>query len=139
MSTLAPISFTPGSAIKPFTALAALRAGLLDLQTRRECQTKYSSEDFEIVCSHPRSNSPFNLAQALAYSCNDYFAHVGERLSEGTFNASLGGFGFGQRTGIAANEAAGSLPHGQWRVQTALGDDDAVAVAFAYTPRGLRK
>lgn len=121
-------AFPPGSAIKPFTALAALRAGLLDLQTRRQCQTKYSHEDFEIVCSHPRSNSPFSLTQALAYSCNDYFAHVGERLSEGTFNAALGGFGFGERTGVAANEAAGSLPRGEWRVQTALGDDDKFLV-----------
>lgn len=121
-------AFPPGSAIKPFTALAALRAGLLDLQMRRQCQTKYSNEDFEIVCSHPRSNSPFSLTQALAYSCNDYFAHIGERLSEGTFNAALGGFGFGQRTGIAASEAAGSLPHGQWRVQTALGDDEKFLV-----------
>ncbi len=121
-------AFPPGSAIKPFTALAALRAGLLDLQTRRQCQTKYSNEDFEIVCSHPRSNSPFNLTQALAYSCNDYFAHVGERLSEGTFTATLSGVGFGQRTGIAASEAAGSLPRGEWRVQTALGDDDKFLV-----------
>ncbi len=121
-------AFPPGSAIKPFTALAALRTGLLDLQTRRQCQTKYSSEDFEIVCSHPRSNSPFNLTQALAYSCNDYFAHVGERLSEGTFTVTLSGFGFGQRTGVAASEATGSLPRGQWRIQAALGDDEKFLV-----------
>ncbi|MGE0884167.1 MAG: SpoIID/LytB domain-containing protein [Blastocatellales bacterium] len=117
-------AFPPGSAIKPFTALAALRAGLLDLETRRQCQTKYARAGFEIVCSHPRSKTPFNLTQALAYSCNDYFAHVGERLSEGTFNATIAGFGFGERTGISASEVSGSLPHGEWRVQAALGDDD---------------
>ncbi len=121
-------TFPPGSAIKPFTALAALRAGLLNLETRRQCQTKYARSDFEIICSHPRSNSPFNLTQALAYSCNDYFAHVGERLSEGSFNATLGGFGFGERTGVRANEAAGTLSRGEWRVQTALGDDDKLLV-----------
>ncbi|MFN0109124.1 MAG: SpoIID/LytB domain-containing protein [Blastocatellia bacterium] len=121
-------AFPPGSAIKPFTALAALRAGLLDLQTQRQCQTKYARENFEIICSHPRSQSPFNLTQALAYSCNDYFARVGERLSEGTFNATLASLGFGQRTGVLANEAAGSLPRGEWRVQTALGDDDRFLV-----------
>lgn len=131
-------AFPPGSAIKPFTALAALRAGLLDLETRRQCQTKYARAGFEIVCSHPRSKTPFNLTQALAYSCNDYFAHVGERLSEGTFNATLAGFGFGERTGISASENGGSLPHGEWRVQTALGDDDKFLVTpiqlmMAYT------
>ncbi len=117
-------AFPPGSAIKPFTALAALRAGLLDLDTRRQCQTKYARAGFEIVCSHPRSKTPFNLIQALAYSCNDYFAHVGERLSEGTFNATLTGFGFGERTGISTSEISGNLPRGEWRVQAALGDDD---------------
>ena len=131
-------AFPPGSAIKPFTALAALRAGILDLQTRRQCQTKYTNENFEIVCSHPRSKSPFSLPQAVAYSCNDYFAHVGERLSEGSFIAAINGFGFGQRTGVIANEASGSLPRGEWRVQMALGDDDRflvtpVQLLMAYT------
>jgi stage II sporulation protein D len=121
-------AYPPGSAIKPFTALAALRARLLEVETRRQCQTRYAREGFEIICSHPRSNVPFNLSQALAYSCNDYFAHVGERLSEGTFNATLSGFGFGERTGVAAVEAAGKLPRGDWRVQSALGDDDQFLV-----------
>ncbi|MEO6727043.1 MAG: penicillin-binding transpeptidase domain-containing protein, partial [Blastocatellia bacterium] len=121
-------AFPPGSAIKPFTALAALRAGVLDLETKRQCQTTYAQGDFQIVCSHPRSNSPFNLTLALAYSCNNYFAHVGERLSEGTFNATLKSFGFGQRTGVAANESAGNLSRGEWHVRTALGDDDKLLV-----------
>ncbi|MDQ3009698.1 MAG: penicillin-binding transpeptidase domain-containing protein, partial [Acidobacteriota bacterium] len=120
--------FPPGSAIKPFTILAALRSGVLDPEMKRQCQTTYARGDFQIVCSHPRSNSPFNLTQALAYSCNDYFAHVGERLSEGTFNATLKSFGFGQRTGVAANESAGSLSRGEWHVRTALGDDDKLLV-----------
>ncbi len=121
-------TFPPGSAIKPFTALAALRAGLLEPETKRQCQSTYAQGDFQIICSHPRSNTPFNLTQALAYSCNDYFAHVGERLSEGTFNATLKSFGFGQRTGAAANESAGSLSRGEWHVRTALGDDDKLLV-----------
>src|SRR5262245_58618897 len=62
-------TFPPGSAIKPFTALAALRGGLIDREFRRRCRTRYARDDFEIVCSHPVSNSPFGLSQALAYSC----------------------------------------------------------------------
>jgi penicillin-binding protein 2 len=89
-------TFPPGSAIKPFTALAALRAGLVSREFRHQCQKRYARDDFEIVCSHPASNSPFSLSQALAYSCNDFFARVGERLSEGSFNSTLNGFGFGE-------------------------------------------
>jgi SpoIID/LytB domain protein len=121
-------AFPPGSAIKPFTAITAMRAGVLDRETRRLCRTRYEREDFAIVCSHPRSPSPFDLAKALAYSCNDYFAQVGERLSEGTFNAALNSFGFGSRTGVSANEAPGSLPRGEWQVRSALGESDGLLV-----------
>src|SRR5262249_44665081 len=93
-------SYPPGSAIKPFTALAAMRIGALDRESKHQCRTRYAHDGFEIACSHPRSTTPFNLPQALAYSCNDYFGHVGERLSEGMFNSMLSGFGFGARTGV---------------------------------------
>ncbi|MDX2031821.1 MAG: SpoIID/LytB domain-containing protein [Blastocatellia bacterium] len=121
-------AWPPGSAIKPFTSLAALRGGLVDRQTSRLCETRYAREGFEIVCSHPRSKTPFNLSQALAWSCNDYFAHLAERLSEGSFNAALSGFGFGARTGVSAAESPGALARGEWRVETALGESPRLLV-----------
>lgn len=121
-------TYPPGSAIKPFTALAALRAGTLERDSKHRCRRRYARDGYEILCSHPVSASPLDLAQALAYSCNDYFANVGERLSEGVFNATLSGFGFGERTGVSAAEAAGELPRGDWSVQAALGDSDRLLV-----------
>ncbi len=121
-------TFPPGSAIKPFTALAALRAGLIDRGFRHQCRTRYAGDGFEIVCSHPVSNSPFNLPQALAYSCNNFFARVGERLSEGAFNSTLAAFGFGEKTGVNANESSGQLPRGEWSVRSALGESDQLLV-----------
>jgi SpoIID/LytB domain protein len=138
-------TYPPGSAIKPFTALAALRAGTLERDSKHKCRTRYARDGYEIVCTHPVSAAPFNLAQALAYSCNDYFANVGERLSEGAFNATLSGFGFGARTGVSAAEAAGELPRGDWSVQAALGDSDRLlatpiqlATAYAALVNGGR-
>src|SRR5262245_2963095 len=121
-------TFPPGSAIKPFTALSALRGGLIDRELRHQCRTRYSHNDFEIVCSHPVSKSPFSLSQALAYSCNDFFARVGERLSEGAFNSTLSAFGFGEKTGVNANESPGELPRGEWGVRDALGESDHLLV-----------
>src|SRR5262245_38642387 len=121
-------AFPPGSAIKPFTALAALRAGLIDRELRHQCRTRYSHNGFEIVCSHPVSKSPFSLSQALAYSCNDFFARVGERLNEGAFNSTLSAFGFGEKTGVNANESSGELPRGDWGVREALGESDHLLV-----------
>ena len=121
-------TFPPGSAVKPFTALAALRMGLLEPESKRLCNGHYVHEDFELICSHPKSRTPFNLAQALSYSCNYYFGHVGERLSAGAFNATLSGFGFGARTGVDANESAGVLPRGEWHVRDAVGEGDQLLV-----------
>jgi SpoIID/LytB domain protein len=121
-------TYPPGSAIKPFTMLAALRAGTVSREFRHQCRTRYARDDFEIVCSHPVSKSPFSLSQALAYSCNDFFARVGERLSEGSFNSTLGSFGFGEKTGVNANESAGELPRGEWSAREALGESDHLLV-----------
>src|SRR5262245_38422093 len=121
-------TFPPGSAIKPFTALAALRAGIVNREFRHQCRTRYDRDDFELVCSHLISNSPFSLSQALAYSCNDFFARVGERLSEGAFNSTLGAFGFGEKTGVNANESSGELPRGEWGARDALGESDHLLV-----------
>src|SRR5262245_22314030 len=121
-------TFPPGSAIKPFTALAALRAGLVNREYHHRCRTRYVHDDFEIVCSHPVSNSPFGLSQALAYSCNDFFARLSERLSEGAFNSTLGAFGFGEKTGVNANESRGELPRGEWGARDALGESDHLLV-----------
>src|SRR5215468_5231687 len=44
-------TFPPGSAIKPFTALAALREGVVSREFRHQCRTRYAGDGFEIVCS----------------------------------------------------------------------------------------
>src|SRR5439155_15098718 len=48
-------TFPPGSVIKPFTALTALRAGLVNADSRTLCGEHYVRSGFEIVCSHPKS------------------------------------------------------------------------------------
>ena len=75
-------SFPPGSTLKPFTALAALRAGLIDEEQRTLCHEKYFHGAVSITCSHPLDLPPFNPTEAIAYSCNYYFGKLGERLSE---------------------------------------------------------
>ncbi len=118
-------AFAPGSTIKPFTTLAALRAGMIEKDSRMLCREQFSHQDFKTVCSHPRNLPPIELAEALAYSCNYYFGKLGEQLRESAFNSTLAEFGFGQPTKInrtGAREAAGKLPHGQWRSEAALGE-----------------
>jgi stage II sporulation protein D len=115
----------PGSTIKPFTALAALRSGLIDEDSHTLCREKYSHEGFQTVCSHPRDLAPLNPTEAIAYSCNYYFGKVGERLDETSFDSTLDEFGFGKSSGInAAHEGQGKLPRSGWHSQNAIGESD---------------
>jgi SpoIID/LytB domain protein len=120
-------AFPPGSSIKTFTALTAMRLGVIDKEWRVLCPGRYTRNGVNIVCSHPKSKSPFSLAQALAYSCNFYFASVAERLSASAFTLTLAQFGFGERTGVnSSGESAGSIRAGEWRIQDALGEGEGL-------------
>jgi SpoIID/LytB domain protein len=99
----------PGSAIKPFTALAALRAGLIDENSRTVCPGRFTGLSFSLPCVHADHLPPFNPAQAIAYSCNYYFATLGQRLGRDRLITTLREFDFGQRSGISDREAAGIL------------------------------
>jgi len=97
----------PGSAIKPFTALAALRAGLIDQDSRTVCPGRFTGLSFSLPCVHADHLPPFNPAQAIAYSCNYYFATLGQRLGRDQLVATLREFDFGEPTGVADSESPG--------------------------------
>ena len=91
------------------------------------CPGRYTRNGVDLVCSHPKSRTPFNVAQALAYSCNFFFAAVAERLSASSFTSTLAQFGFGERTGVnASGESAGSVRAGEWRIKDALGEGEGL-------------
>jgi SpoIID/LytB domain protein len=99
----------PGSSIKPFTTLAALRAGLVDENSRTTCPGRFTGLSFSLPCVHADHLPPFTPSQAIAYSCNYYFATVGQRLGRENLTGTLRQFGFGQPSGFAESEAAGVI------------------------------
>src|ERR1044072_6394415 len=112
----------PGSAIKPFTMLAALRAGVLEEETRAFCRGRYEREGFRVACSHPRYRNAFGPVQALANSCNYFFARTAEALDGEQLARTLREFGFGAQTrGGGDSEAAGGLPRPAARGPRTLG------------------
>src|SRR5206468_6722967 len=118
-------SYAPGSTIKPFTALAALRAGLIDKNSKALCRKHYSRQGFETVCAHPRDLPPFDPSAAIAYSCNYYFGRLGEHLNEELLSDVLNSFGFGKRTLInGGTDDEGQLLRGKVDPRNALGEGD---------------
>src|SRR5947209_12755986 len=122
----------PGSAIKPFTMLTALRAGTLDEESRSFCRGHYEHEGFRVTCSHPRYKTAFGPAQALANSCNYFFARTAEALDGDLYARTLRGFGFGAQTrGGGDSESAGQLPRATPGVPEMLGDSEQLRVTPA--------
>jgi len=117
-------AYAPGSTIKPFTALAALRAGLIDKDSRALCHEHYSRSGFATVCAHPRDLPPFDPSQAIAYSCNYYFGRLGERLDEKLLSDTLGSFGFGKQVMSNHEDRDGQLLRGKSDPRNALGEGD---------------
>ena len=97
----------PGSSIKPFTTLAALRAGLIEEGSRTVCPGRFTGLSFSLPCVHANHLPPFNPSQAIAHSCNYYFATLGQRLGPDKLSQTLRQFGFGQPSGLNSSEAAG--------------------------------
>lgn len=120
----------PGSTIKPFTALAVLRAGIIKHNFRVTCRGKYKADDVVDSCAHPQVIPPLDTADALAYSCNYYFASLGERLDNADGVVTLlRDFGFGQTAGVnAEHEAPGSLAASKWQLQSAVGEGEFLQV-----------
>src|SRR5438105_6633779 len=55
----------PGSTIKSFTALAALRAGLIDQNSRSTCPGRFTGKDFSLACVHADHLPPFTPSEAI--------------------------------------------------------------------------
>ena len=124
-------AFPPGSAVKPFTLLTALDEGVVSQESRLSCRKHYTREGVEFTCSHPVLNPPLGPRQALAYSCNYFFARLAERVRRDDLIATLSSFGFGTRPAQDTNSAApagGHLPRGRWRFDTALGEGAGLLV-----------
>ena len=98
----------PGSAFKPFTLLALLQAGKLSTTESLVCRRTLHVGTHDLSCSHPQTGA-LQAVSALAYSCNDFFATFGLRLSAAELQAAFTNAGFGSPSGFASDEAIGLI------------------------------
>lgn len=71
----------PGSVLKPFFLMETVRHELIYPQTRVMCHRALRIAGRNVDCTHPQSEVVFDAEQALAYSCNCYFAELAKRLT----------------------------------------------------------
>lgn len=108
--------FEPGSAMKVFTAAAALESGTLGPGSLINCENgRYRTGGHVINDTHPHEN--LTLAEVVKFSSNIGAAKVVEKIGAETLYKTLRDFGFGRKTGIdCPGETAGRLRHySRWR------------------------
>lgn len=87
---LKSVSAPPGSAVKPFTLKALLRGG----DTSALCRRTLSIDGQRLDCSHPPVSEPLTAADALALSCNSWFAAMASKLPPELLWRELNAAGF---------------------------------------------
>ncbi len=87
----------PGSILKPLFLAAALdRREVLPQTTvfcRRNLRIVDGVHDYNLPCTHPQSEVAFSAQDALAYSCNQYFAALADRIPTPQLAAILQHYG----------------------------------------------
>jgi len=119
--------YTPGSAFKMVTAMAALYNGIISEHTAIFCGghfTTIADPDWQPRCMG--RHGYISLRDALAFSCNVYFFQLADWLRLAPMAEFAEHFGLGSLTGIGFGEVAGqrstwetNLAHNQfWGVDT---------------------
>lgn len=115
----------PGSTVKPFVLMALLESGKLNASQRLLCRRPLRIGGVRMDCMHPASVADLNAEEAIAYSCNSYFAEAATRLSDAELVQALRRAGLDSPSGLVKEEASGriEMPRDRDMLQLeALGD-----------------
>jgi cell division protein FtsI/penicillin-binding protein 2 len=98
---------TPGSTVKPFVLMALLRSQRLRPDETFFCPRTLRIAGRRMDCTHPEVAAPLDAEQALAYSCNSYFAAMAGRIGAEELASELRRAGFDSPSGLWSHEVAG--------------------------------
>ena len=101
----------PGSTIKPFLLLALLHSGHFDPQATMFCRRNLMLSGHSMNCTHPEAATSLNAIEALAYSCNSYFAAAVSHLDAKDLQQEFEQVGLTSLTHLAPKEATGTIAH----------------------------
>ena len=109
-------TYSPGSTMKPCTAVAALESGIIEPGTRILTRGRFTSsyfKDYQPRCwihrQYGGTHGRINVSEALYHSCNYFFYQMGDMMGTTKLNEYAAGFGLGQPTGIELGEETGFL------------------------------
>ena len=113
--------YAPGSIFKIVTAYAGLDQGIINSQTKHNCNGEFffkgRIEPFK--CWKEGGHGRVDLIDAVMGSCNIYFYNTGIGAGVDMIHKYANLFGLGQITGVGLqNEKEGSIPNSEWKKKT---------------------
>jgi penicillin-binding protein 2 len=136
--------YPPASTFKLVTAAAALRHGIVGMNTRMPiaCTGGLNYGGRYTRCWRPQGHGSLTLPGAIQHSCNVYFYQVGIRLGLAELAREGTRLGLARRTGIdLPNENAGIFPDGvEWyqrRFNSPAMPTDVLYLAIGQGPNSM--
>ncbi len=114
-------AYPPGSTVKPFYALAALKYNVMTPDKTIFCPGHFSLPGSRHLYRDwkPRGHGTIAMRHAIAQSCDVYFYTVAEKLGIDHMHEFMSAFGFGEVTGIdIPGEKPGLMPSVEWKRRT---------------------
>jgi len=111
-------AYPPGSTVKPFFALAALKYGVMTPDQTIFCPGHFSlpGSSHQFRDWKPKGHGTVSMRHAIQQSCDVYFYTVANRLGIDRMHDFMATFGFGELTGIdIPGEKPGLMPSTEWK------------------------
>ena len=111
-------AYPPGSTVKPFYALAALKYGVMTSEQTLFCPGHFSLPGSRNVFRDwkPKGHGVLAMRHAIMQSCDVYFYTVASKLGIDRMHDFMSIFGFGEITGIdIPGEKPGLMPSTDWK------------------------
>jgi len=131
--------FMPGSTYKPIVALAALEEKIITAEKKIYCPGYFRIGKKVLKCHKHKGHGFVNLKEAIKYSCDVYFYHIGAKLGVDRIAKYAKLFQLGQKLGVQLNpEKPGLVPTSRWKKETYStswnkGEDPLIAIGQSFT------
>lgn len=108
--------YPPGSTFKMVTALAGLKAGVINRNTSVFCPGHYEYGDSRFHCWKKSGHGRVDLTAALAESCDTYFYKMATEVGIDAIADMARQLGYGEKLGFElSEEASGLMPDKAWK------------------------
>ncbi len=108
--------YSPGSTFKVVVALAALEAGVIDLNTRFNCSGGLDVGNIRFHCWRHSGHGSLNVVEALKHSCDIFFYETAMKLGIDKIHDMAVKLGMGNVLKVGLdNEKAGIIPTKAWK------------------------